>query len=78
MAMEKTRQSVQGPEEDWPHRDVTSSGTLAEPSRLQTEDVRTDSHMIMGAENAGDSSRRSGIAVQHSDGLIKHHDLLFH
>ncbi|KAF8343365.1 hypothetical protein F5887DRAFT_1075923 [Amanita rubescens] len=68
VAMEKTRQSVRGPEEDWPHRDVTSSGTLAEPSRLQTEDVRTDSDMTMGAENAGDSSRRSGIAIQQTDG----------
>ncbi len=75
VAMEKTRQSIQGPEEDC---DVISSDILAEPRRLQTGDVRTDSDMTMGAENAGDSSRRSGIAVQHSDGLIKHCDLLFH
>jgi hypothetical protein len=75
--MEKTRQSIQGPEEDWPFRDVASSDTLAEPSGLQTGDVRTDSDTTMGAENAGESSRRSGIAIQQTDGLTKI-DLLFH
>lgn len=76
--MEKTRQSIKGPEEeDWPRRDATSSDTLAEPSGLQTRDVRTDSDITMGAESAGESVRRSGIAIQQTDGLTKI-DILFH